>query len=308
MTEIATEPEQRTGLSDPVKGLLFGLGAVLIWGSSLAFARAGMTQGLAAMDFALFRYGSAGLVVLPWLLLHQPRTLAGVGWPKGIALAVLVGPLFILLGAGGYAFTPLAHGAVIQPAFAMMGTTALAAWVLRDRPPRARLLGIGVMVVGLAVIAGPGLFEGTSQAPLGDAMFAFAGLLWASFTVLTNLWRVKALPATAAISAVSALFIIPVYLLTQDLSRIGAMPIADLLIQVLIQGVLAGVVAVVCFTRAAELLGAARAGIFPALVPAATILIGIPVTGEWPTPPQLTGLMLVSLGLLMAMVLRPRRS
>jgi len=308
MTEIAIEPQPKPGLSDPIKGLLFGLGAVLIWGSSLAFARAGMTQGLAAMDFALFRYGSAGLVVLPWLLLHQPHTLAGVGWPKGAALALLVGPLFILLGAGGYAFTPLAHGAVIQPAFAMMGTTALAAWVLRDRPPRARLLGIGVMIVGLAVIAGPGLFEGASQAPIGDAMFAFAGLLWASFTVLTNLWRVKALPATAAISAVSALFIIPVYLLTQDLDRIGAMPLVDLLTQVLIQGVLAGVVAVVCFTRAAELLGAARAGIFPALVPAATILIGIPVTGEWPTPPQLTGLMLVSIGLLMAMVLRPRRS
>jgi drug/metabolite transporter (DMT)-like permease len=306
MTTFATEPADKAGLSDPIKGLLFGLGAVLIWGSSLAFARAGMTQGLAAMDFALFRYASAGIVVLPWLLLHQPRTLAGVGWPKGIALAVLVGPLFILLGAGGYAYTPLAHGAVIQPAFAMMGTTALAAWVLRDRPPRARLIGISVMVVGLAVIAGPGLFEGSSQAPMGDAMFAFAGLLWASFTVLTNHWRVKALPATAALSAVSALFIIPVYLLTQDLSRIAAMPLGSLFTQVLIQGVLAGVVAVVCFTRAAELIGAARAGIFPALVPAATILIGIPVTGEWPNLPQMTGLMLVSVGLLIAMLLSRR--
>ena len=307
MPHLATDPPEKAGLSAPLKGLLFGLGAVLIWGSSLAFARAGMAQGLAAMDFALFRYGIAGLVVLPWLLLHQPLTLAGVGWPKGIALAALVGPLFMMLGAGGYAYTPLAHGAVIQPAFAMMGTTALAAWVLRDRPPRTRLLGIGVMVIGLAVIAGPGLFEGGSQAPLGDAMFALAGLLWASFTVLATRWRVKALPATAALSTVSALVIAPVYLLTQDLSRISAMPLGDLLTQLLIQGVLAGVVAVVCFTRAAELLGAARAGIFPALVPAAAILVGVPVTGEWPTAPQLTGLTLVSVGLFMAMVLRPRQ-
>ena len=97
------------------------------------------------------------------------------------------------------------------------------------------------------------------------------------------------------------------YLLTQDLSRITAMPLGDLITQVVIQGVLAGVVAVVCFTRAAELIGAARAGIFPALVPAATILIGIPVTGEWPTAGQWTGLTLVSFGLLMAMALRPRR-
>ena len=87
MTELTLEPPKKPGLSDPVKGLVFGLGAVLIWGSSLAFARAGMSQGLAAMDFALFRYGTAGIVVLPWLLLHQPapwRAWAGPGashWP-----------------------------------------------------------------------------------------------------------------------------------------------------------------------------------------------------------------------------------
>lgn len=294
----------RPGLSDAWKGLLFGLAAVLIWGSSLAYARAGMTQGLTGMDFALLRYATAGIVVLPWLLLHQPATLAGVGWPRGAALALLAGPLFILLGAGGYAYAPLAHGAVIQPAFAMMGTTLLAAWVLKDRPPRQRLIGILVMVLGLAVIAGPGLFQGGSQAPLGDAMFAVAGLLWAGFTVTTNCWRVRALPATAALSAVAALAIIPIYLLTQDTSRIAAMSWHDLVTQLLVQGVFTGVVAVVFFTRAAELAGAARAGIFPALVPAATILIGIPVTGEWPTVSQLVGLGLVSLGLMAAVGMR----
>jgi drug/metabolite transporter (DMT)-like permease len=297
----------RTGLSDAGKGILFGLAAVLIWGSSLAFARAGMTRGLTGMDFALFRYGTAGIVVLPWLLWNQPTTLAGVGWPRATVLAFLAGPLFILLGAGGYAYAPLAHGAVIQPAFAMMGTTALAAWVLRDRPPRARLIGIAVMVAGLVVIAGSGLFHGSRLAPLGDAMFAVAGLLWAGFTVVTNRWGVKALPATAALSAVAALFIVPVYGLTQDFSRIAAMPVPDLFIQLLVQGVLTGVVAVVFFTRAAELAGAARAGIFPALVPAATILIGIPVTGEWPTLLQLAGLALVSLGLFAAVGLGRKR-
>jgi drug/metabolite transporter (DMT)-like permease len=297
----------KTGLSDATKGILFGLAAVLIWGSSLAYARAGMTNGLTGMDFALFRYGTAGIVVLPWLLWHQPATLAGVGWCRGATLALLAGPLFILLGAGGYAFAPLAHGAVIQPAFAMMGTTALAAWVLHDRPPRARLIGIAIMVAGLVVIAGSGLFHGSRLAPLGDAMFAVAGLLWAGFTVLTNRWGVKALPATAALSAVAALFIVPVYLLTQDFGHLAAIPTSQLVIQLLVQGVLTGVVAVIFFTRAAELAGAARAGIFPALVPAATILIGIPVTGEWPTTIQLTGLALVSLGLFAAVGLVRRR-
>jgi drug/metabolite transporter (DMT)-like permease len=68
----------------------------------------------------------------------------------------------------------------------------------------------------------------------------------------------------------------------------------------LVQGVLSGVVAVILFTRAVALLGASSAAIFPALVPAATILIGIPVAGEWPTAGQWLGLAVVSGGLLIA--------
>jgi drug/metabolite transporter (DMT)-like permease len=67
------------------------------------------------------------------------------------------------------------------------------------------------------------------------------------------------------------------------------------------QGVLSGVVAVICFTRAAEQLGAARAALFSALVPDSAILMGIPIAGEWPDLGQLLGLGLVPLGLLVAM-------
>ena len=65
--------------------------------------------------------------------------------------------------------------------------------------------------------------------------------------------------------------------------------------------------AVILFTRAAELAGPAKAAIFPALVPAAAIIIGIPVTGEWPTIWQCGGLVLVSLGLGTAIGLLNRR-
>lgn len=290
-----------TSLSAPQLGALFGIGAVAIWGAYLALARAGVTSGLTGMDFALIRYGTAGLVVIPWLLANRPATLAGVGWGRAAILALLAGPAFILLGVGGYAFAPLAHGAVAQPAAVVVGTTVLATLFLGDRPGIGRYIGIGAILAGLAVIAGPGLLQGDARTPIGDAMFVGAGLLWAAFTVLCRRWGVKALPATAAVSVASMLAIVPVYLLTQDLSRLAAAPAGALVTQILVQGVLSGVVAVVLFSRAAETIGAARAAIFPALVPPAAILIGIPVTGEWPTLLQVCGLAVVFLGLLVAM-------
>lgn len=294
-------------LSPLARGAMFGLGAVLMWGGYLALARAGVAGGLTAMDFALFRYGTAGLVMAPWLLFNRPASLAGVGWGRGAVLALLAGPPFILIGVGGYAFAPLAHGAVIQPAAMIICATLLSALMLRERPPRERIVGLVMMMAGLAAIAGPGLVTGSGTAPLGDAMFALAGASWALFTVLARRWAIPALPATAAVSVVSALVFVPIYVLTQDLSRLAALSTAALATQVIVQGVLSGVVAVIFFTRAAELAGAARAAVFPALVPAAAILIGIPVAGEWPNGVQLLGLAIVTAGLLAAIGVFNRR-
>ncbi|MFM9973554.1 MAG: DMT family transporter [Beijerinckiaceae bacterium] len=289
-----------TTLSPPMRGLLFGALAAVIWGSYLAFARAGVSTGLTGFDFTAIRYGTAGLVMLPWLLRHNPATMAGVGWGKALVLTLLAGPLFIWLGVGGYGFAPLAHGAVVQPASVVVFTTILAALVLNDRPNRARIIGLAVIVAGLGVIAGPGLLQVGGLTPLGDAMFVLAGLLWAAFTTLTRRWGIKALPATAAVSVLSGAIILPVYAATVGFDRLLALPTSMLLTQVIVQGVLSGVVAVIFYTKAAELLGPAKAAIFPALVPAAAILIGIPVTGEWPNLLQAAGLAVVSLGLLIA--------
>jgi drug/metabolite transporter (DMT)-like permease len=303
-TSALTTPLRAAGgfskLAPETRGLIFGAAAVIIWGSYLAFARAGVSAGLTGFDFTAIRYGTAGLVMLPWLLRHQPLTMGGIGWTRSFWLMLLAGPLFIWLGVGGYAFAPLAHGAVVQPASVVIGTTLLAALVLKDRPDRARLIGLSFIISGLAVIAGPGLLQGGVLTPLGDAMFVAAGLLWAGFTTLTRRWGVKALPATAAVSVLSAALILPVYAATTGFDRLLALPTATLLTQVVIQGVLSGVVAVIAYTRAAELLGPAKAAVFPALVPAAAMIIGIPVTGEVPTAFQLGGLALVSFGLLVA--------
>jgi drug/metabolite transporter (DMT)-like permease len=302
----ATLPLPAATLSPMARGMLYGFAAVLIWGGYLAMARAGVVGGITAGDFTLIRYGTAGLVMLPWWLRHQPLTMAGMGWGRALALTLTAGPLFILLGVGGYAFAPLAHGAVAQPAAVVVFTTLLAALVLQERPGRTRLAGLGIVLLGIGVIAGPGLFSGTAMTPLGDATFLGAGLLWASFTILARRWGIKAIPATAAVSVLSALVVVPVTAATTGFSHLLALPPAVLLPQILVQGALSGVVAVICFTRAAEQLGAARAALFPALVPASAILLGIPLAGEWPGGVQLLGLGLVSLGLLVAMGLLRR--
>ena len=61
------------------------------------------------------------------------------------------------------------------------------------------------------------------------------------------------------------------------------------------------------YSRAVMLLGAARAALFPSLVPVLAILIGVPLTGEVPDPVQFAGLALVMAGLLAAIHVLRRR-
>jgi drug/metabolite transporter (DMT)-like permease len=285
------------GASPATKGIALGLAAALIWGSYLAMARVGVSAGLHASDVAFLRYATAGAILLPWFLRAGAANAAGVGWGRAAILTLLVGPPFILIGVGGYAFAPLAHGAAIQPAALTLGATMMAVWLAGDRPSGARLAGLAAMVVGIVLVAGPSSFARDSGTWKGDAMFAVAGLMWAAFSVLAKRWGLGPMQATAAVSVISAAIYTPVYLAGDGMERLLAVAPSMLVAQIVVQGMLSGVVAVLAFTRAVQLLGPGKAALFPALVPATAVLIGIPVAGEIPAAIQVGGIALATIGL-----------
>jgi drug/metabolite transporter (DMT)-like permease len=122
-------------------------------------------------------------------------------------------------------------------------------------------------------------------------------------------WKIGPMQATTAIAVVSLAMLLPPYLLWSGFERLLVLPAPMLAAQIVMQGVLAGAVAVVAYSAAVMALGAGRAALFPALVPGTAILIGIPMTGEWPTPLQWVGVVVVIAGLATALGVRlPRRA
>jgi drug/metabolite transporter (DMT)-like permease len=290
--------------SPPAIGIAAGLAAAMIWSTFMLFAKSGTTGGLLPQDFAALRFGTAALVMLPWLLRHDPLRLGGIGWRRAVVLTLLAGPPFILLATGGYAHAPLAHGAVIQPSTIALASIAAAMVLLRERVGPAKLAGTGLILAGLAVIAGHAGAMGGGMVWIGDLMFIAAGLGWTGFTILIKRWDLNPLSVTAAVSTLSALAILPAMLVASDFGRIIALLPATLLVQVVVQGLAAGVLAVIAYGVAVQRLGAGRAGLFPAIVPALTLALGSLSSG---TPPQLfeiAGALLATLGLVVAVGLQ----
>jgi drug/metabolite transporter (DMT)-like permease len=94
--------------------------------------------------------------------------------------------------------------------------------------------------------------------------------------------------------------LLPPWLASSAIARIADIPWQALALQIGIQGIAAGILAVLAFTRSVELLGPGRAAIFPALVPAFAMLIGLPLTGDAVSAWQWLGLSLTTFGLLYA--------
>ena len=137
-------------------------------------------------------------------------------------------------------------------------------------------------------------------------MFVTSSLLWAVFTVLMRKWRIDPVRATAVVAVLTAVIVVPGYLAHHGLGRLATLPADALLAQGIAQGLIQGVITMLAYSKAVAILGVSRAVLFPAIVPAISILIGIPLVGELPDTTQIVGLALVTFGLLAAVGLLGR--
>lgn len=289
-------------------GYVFGMTMALGAATSFAMARAGALRGLAPEDMIIARASVAGLVMLPFLIKWGMPTLAGIGWRRGLLLLLTGGPLFAFLQTGGYAFAPLAHGAVIAPSTVTVLSTIGAVLLLGEHLTRWHAIGGATVIAGVVLISWHGFTASavTDTAWIGDLMFVTSSLLWAVFTILMRKWRINPIRATAVVAVLTASVVVPGYFAFRGFDRLMTLPADALLAQGIAQGLIQGVVTLLAYSKAIAILGVSRAVLFPAIVPAISILIGIPLVGEWPDAAQITGLALVTLGLLAAVGLLGR--
>jgi drug/metabolite transporter (DMT)-like permease len=171
----------------------------------------------------------------------------------------------------------------------------LATLVLREKLIASRLIGALIITGGLVVIGGEGAVTFGEQGVAGDLLFVLAGFMSAGFSTLLRLWRVAPMPAAATMGVLS-LFAMPVYWLHNGLAHMVSLGWRENLLQAVLQGVLAGPLALYLFVNSIALIGAGRAAIFFSLVPPFVLLIGWLTLGEVPSLLQLIGLIIVLFG------------
>jgi drug/metabolite transporter (DMT)-like permease len=280
------------------RGALFALAAVSIWAGWSALTRLAVTTSLDAWDIPALRFGVAGLLLTP-IIINCGLALDRLGWLGLCGLIVGTGAPYALVVAVGLRFAPAYDAGALNPGCMPLFVALIAATVLGEKPSTAQKIGLSLILSGALIIIG---WHGTAWSlsrSFGDMLFLVASFLTACYTVIMRHSKLDPIHIAALVSTGSLAIYAPAYFAIHGL-HLAEVPLRDLTIQVIFQGILVTIISLVFYGRAVFILGASGGSAFGALVPALSAVLAIPLLGEWPTTSGWVGVVLISAGVYLA--------
>ncbi len=288
----------RSQTAKTLAGCALALLAVAIWSGWLVVTRLAVTSTLTAEDLAALRFGSSALILLP-VVWRRGFALDRLGWRGLVLMVVCAGVPYVLLASHGLTLATAGEAGVLIPGTIPLFVALLAAFTLRERLGWVARIGLGLIVAGIAVIVVPALLQAVGWQLAGYAICLVSSILWAAYTIEARRAGVDALHATAIIMVISGVLFLPIYFLLPG-QRLWEASATEFWLQLLYQGPLTGIVALLVYTQAVAMLGATRASSFTALLPLSAMLLAIPVVGEWPDLRTAIGAVSAAMGVLLA--------
>ena len=279
-------------------GIIYGLMAALLWGAWPVVSSLGLKENtLTPYDITALRFTVSGLVLLPLIL---RKGVKGIGWPGALLFAFGAGAPYMLLTVTGLKFAPASHMGIVAPS-CMMTISTIGSWfILGDRPSKNRLFGLGIVILGVAILGWKGLSSSGEDQWMGHLLFVAGGGCWACYTVGTKYFKADPLHATALVAVLSMVLYLPLYFLFGD-PQVFTAPLEEILFQGIFQGFGSAILALLFYTKAVALLGASRGAVFAALVPGIAVILALPVLGEVPTIVEIVGVCVVTVGMVAAL-------
>jgi drug/metabolite transporter (DMT)-like permease len=278
-------------------GVLSGLAVALIWSSWSVATRFAVTTTLGPQDVTFLRFGVSALFLWP-ILLRKGFAIRQIGVTRLLVMVLGAGVPFMMLASEGVKFAPASHIATLMIGLMPIWVAVLSGLIFGERFSRQQLLGFLIVVGGAFCIGGYSLMDRSAGEWRGDSLFLLAGFFFACFTIAQRRSGISPWHATALVNVCSAVLFTPIYFLWLTPAITHAPPV-ELGVQIVSQGIAVAILGMFFYTEAVRRLGAPRAAIFGALVPALAVLFGMGVLGEVPAVVTILGIVLVMSGIVM---------
>ena len=254
-------------------GYIYGLLASIIWGSWMTLTRLGFKSSLTVDDITFIRLAVGAIIILPILI---KKGFMPKGLFNTLAIALSGGLIFIVSFNIGLKHNEVVYGAITPVLVPFFVATLNYIFYKKTIKPK-QLFGIFLSILGIIILLQ------NSYSVLNDKWYLFfilAALSWAIYTILLPLAKLDIFHLAALVIFWSAIIYIPYYIFVVDTKNIFNANINDILVQVIMQGVMVGIVALVFYNKATILLGSLRASIFPILMPIIGIITSAIILSE----------------------------
>jgi len=282
--------------SSMLLGYLCGMGFIAVWSGFIVFARAGVTSGMTAFDITAVRFMVGALITLPFAVCYWPRHLS----LSKIFVLLITGPgmVYSMLMYSGLGLSPAAFAGVFSNATIPIFTAALTWFLLGERLTKLGSLAIAVILAGSTAVAYQSFSSSNVENLAGLPFFIMASVFLASYVVFLRMWKLTAKQTLAIINLPTAVLFLPIWYFFLPSTITTADPY-DVVFQALFQGLGPGFIALVFFTYAIQTLGTTPVAGFAAVVPATAALLAIPVLGEHLNGIEWSGIVAVTIGLVL---------
>ena len=252
-----------------------GLVGSMIWGAHSSVSVSGLRAGFDSFDIAAARVLGAALGIIPILLargISVVPTIQQIIW-----LTLGAGVPFGLLNVAGLQFAPISHTGAISLGCVPLITAFIANRFFGDRISLSHFIALGILLAALVVIWSAHPFEWIHL--LGDLCFFGSACLWASYGLNLRRWNLKSMQGVIAITLGSLPYLIWYFLAREQTF------LSDLdqgMLQVMYQGFIVGVLAVLIYGKVLEFIGPMMGTMFlafsPFLIPfMAFLILGDPI-------------------------------
>jgi drug/metabolite transporter (DMT)-like permease len=270
-----------------------GILGSMIWGAHSSVSVSGLRAGFDSFDIAAARVLGAALGIIPILLargISVVPTIQQIIW-----LTLGAGVPFGLLNVAGLQFAPISHTGAISLGCVPLITAFIANRFFGDRISLSHFIALGILLAALVVIWSAHPFEWIHL--LGDLCFFGSACLWASYGLNLRRWNLKSMQGVIAITLGSLPYLVWYFLARE---RTFLSDLDQGMLQVMYQGFIVGVLAVLIYGKVLEFIGPMMGTMFLAFSPFLIPFMAFLVLGDPIDIGDVTGLALVVVSMIIA--------
>ncbi|MGR5231171.1 DMT family transporter [Vibrio rotiferianus] len=278
---------------------------LLVWASFFISLKFGVHSKLEPADIAITRFIIPSVILMPFVVKYLPSLKAV---PKRYKAGLIIGsglPYLIIAGTGMH-FAPVAHGSALIPGTLPMFVSAIAVLFYQQPLSQHRVLGLTSVLFGVILFLISNIGEEYNWQQLkGHSLFLLGSLMWAVFTISARVSNLNAYACAGFVSLASVTLLaiaiafgwLESYLIKTPISQ---WPWHDVVWQLILQGIGAGLIASFTFLYAVKKIGAEASAALGSLTPALATLLAVPLLSETPDAMTISALVFVTVGSIVA--------